>query len=795
MLISLNWLKEYVDVPWEPEELADRLTMAGLEVEGITYLNPGLDNVLVGQILKIEPHPDADSLRVCKVDVGEGDPVQIVCGAPNAAAGQVVAVALPGAVLPGGFVIESREIRGVASSGMICSEKELGIGADESGILVLPEEAEVGSGLAEALHLDDVVLDISIYANRPDCMSVLGIAREVAALTGGAVRYPELHYPTTAEDIADYTSVQVLDTHHCPRYTALMMKSISIGQSPLWMQARLRAAGMRPISNVVDITNYVMLELGQPLHAFDYAKLAEGRIEVRLARSGEKITTLDGEERELAEDMLMICDGAGPVCVAGVMGGANSEVTDATKHIVLESANFNAVSVRRTSKRLGIPSESAARFEKGIDPSGTIIAAKRAAHLLAAYAGAHVLAGVIDEDASQRTTRTIAFRPARAYRLLGVEIPAEEMEKIFSALEFAVEKGEDEWLVTVPSHRRDIELEADLVEEVARIWGYDKVPTTVPYGVTMVGGQSPSLKLADQLREKLVGCGLHEALTYSFIPPESNARLNAENAVGMMRIANPISEELSCMRTSILPGLLMAVSTNSVRQQSRVALFEIGPVYLPKEDDGLDQPEEPRRLGIALYGQRHERSWAVPNEQFDFYDLKGMLEVLLEGDGFTWTSGHSPSFHPFRQGEVLLHGKPVAVYGEVHPEVARNFRISGRVYAAEVDLELLAEHDPGLARYQEISRFPRIDRDLAVLIAREQPVAELLQAISEEGGEFLQEAAVFDVYQGKQVPEDKKSVAFSLKFQANRTLKEDEVNAIIERIVASLRTRFGAEIR
>jgi phenylalanyl-tRNA synthetase beta chain len=376
-----------------------------------------------------------------------------------------------------------------------------------------------------------------------------------------------------------------------------------------------------------------------------------------------------------------------------------------------------------------------------------------------------------------------------------VEIPAEEMEKIFSALEFAVEKGEDEWLVTVPSHRRDIELEADLVEEVARIWGYDKVPTTVPYGVTMVGGQSPSLKLADQLREKLVGCGLHEALTYSFIPPESNARLNAENAVGMMRIANPISEELSCMRTSILPGLLMAVSTNSVRQQSRVALFEIGPVYLPKEDDGLDQPEEPRRLGIALYGQRHERSWAVPNEQFDFYDLKGMLEVLLEGDGFTWTSGHSPSFHPFRQGEVLLHGKPVAVYGEVHPEVARNFRISGRVYAAEVDLELLAEQDPGLARYQEISRFPRIDRDLAVLIAREQPVAELLQAISEEGGEFLQEAAVFDVYQGKQVPEDKKSVAFSLKFQANRTLKEDEVNAIIERIVASLRTRFGAEIR
>lgn len=795
MLVSLNWLKDYVDIPWGPEELADRLTMAGLEVEGITYLDPGLDEVKTGRILKLEPHPDADSLKVCQVDVGAGQPLQIVCGAPNAATGQVVAVALPGAVLPGGFAIAAREIRGVASYGMICSEKELGIGDDASGILVLPDETEIGAALAEVLFLDDVVLDVSIYANRPDCMSVLGIAREIAALTGSKVRHPALDYPTVQKHISDYTSVRVLDTHHCPRYTALMVKDVKLGQSPLWMQARLRAAGMRPINNVVDVTNYVMLELGQPLHAFDYAKLTEGRIEVRLARPGEVLVTLDGQERRLSEDMLIICDGAGPVCVAGVMGGANSEVTAETKDIVLESANFNAVSVRRTSKKLGIPSESAARFEKGIDPAGTVTAAKRAAHLLVKYAGAEVLEGIIDEDTSQRRPQVVAFQPARACRLLGVEIPEADVERILTSLEFHVEKGDGEWRVTVPSHRRDIELEADLVEEVARIWGYDKIPTTVPSGETMVGGQSPSLQLADELREKLVGFGLQEALTYSFIPPDSNARLKADTAVEMMRIANPISEELACMRTSLLPGLLMAVSTNSVRQQSRVALFEIGSVYLPKGSSTVDQPEELRRLGIVLYGQRYERSWALPHAEFDFYDLKGIMEVLLEGEGFAWTAGSSSTFHPFRQVQVSLQGKPVAVFGEIHPEVARNFRITGRVYAAEVDLELLMEHARGVIRYQEISRFPRVDRDLALLVKREQPVADLLRAINLEGGELLHEVAVFDVYQGPQVPEDKKSVAFSLKFQGNRTLKEEEVNEIMDRIVASLRNRFGAEIR
>ncbi|MGI6147861.1 MAG: phenylalanine--tRNA ligase subunit beta [Firmicutes bacterium] len=795
MLVSLNWLRDYVDIPWAPEELADRLTMAGLEVEGITYLNPGLDNVRVGRILHAAPHPNGEELYVCNVDVGDGEALQIVCGAPNTAAGQIVAVALPGAVLPGGFTIESREIRGVVSHGMICSEKELGIGEDESGILVLPEEAEVGRDLAKALFLDDVVLDISIYANRPDCMSMLGIAREVAALTGGKLRYPDLDYAAIPARAADHLRVEVLDTKYCPRYTALMVQRVKVGQSPLWMHARLRAAGMRPINNVVDITNYVMLELGQPLHAFDYAKLAEGRIEVRLARSGERLVTLDGQERELSEEMLMICDGAGPVCIAGVMGGSNSEVTDATKTIVLESANFNPVSVRRTSKRLGIASESAARFEKGIDPTGTLTAAQRAAHLMAKYAEAEVLEGVLDVDAANRTPKVIPFQPARAYRLLGTEIPESEMEKIFSALDFTIHKGENAWFVTVPSHRRDIELEADLVEEVARIWGYDKIPTTVPFGVTMVGGQSRAEQLADKLRAKLVGFGIQEALTYSFISPDSNARLQVDTPVEMMRIANPISEELACMRTSLLPGLLTAVSTNSGRQQSRVALFEIGAVYLPESGDLLAQPREPRRLGIVLYGQRHDRNWAVPSAEYDFYDVKGILESLLVGEDLVWTKGQSPTFHPFRQGEVSSGGRRAAVYGEIHPNVARNFRISGRVYAAEVDLEVLLEHDTGLASYREISRYPRIDRDLAILVDRERPAADILEAIKHQGGELLQEAAVFDVYQGKQVPEGKKSVAFSLQFQANRTLKEAEVNEIMERIIASLRERFGAEIR
>lgn len=796
MLVSYNWLKEYIDIPWSPEALADRLTMAGLEVEGITSLNPGLDNVRVGRVLEVKPHPNADKLSVCQVDVGEEQPRQIVCGAPNVAEGQTVAVALPGAVLPGGFEIGIRKVRGTESAGMICSEVELGIGTDHDGIMVLPDTLQVGSDLAEALHLNDTILDISIYANRPDCMSIIGIAREVAALTGGQIRYPNHEYEAIPEQLTDYTDVEVLNPELCPRYTALMIKDVKLGESPLWMQARLRAAGMRPINNVVDITNYVMLEMGQPLHAFDYTKLAGGRIVVRTAQAGEVLITLDGEQRDLTEDMLMICDAEKPVCVAGVMGGENSEVTDSTSTILLESANFNAVSVRRTSKTLGISSESAARFEKGIDPSGTLMAAQRAAYLLAKYASGKVLSGVIDRDTVDHSSRTVSYHPANACRLLGTDIPEEEMEKTLISLEFTVDKQGDEWQVTIPPHRRDIELEADLVEEVARIWGYDKIPTTTPYGVTMVGGQGSMMQLEDDLRAQLVGFGLNEALTYSFIPGDSNERLLAEHNTEMLRIANPISEDLAYMRTSILPGLLMAVSTNAARQQDRVALFEVGAVYLADQIDPPTQPKEARRLGIVLYGDRSERSWAVPHTDFDFYDIKGILEALLPKTGLEWTKGKSSSFHPFRQGAVILGGRTLAVYGEIHPTVARNFRISGsRVYAAEVDLDVLLEHQQDRIRYKEISRFPRIDRDLAVLVDREQPVAQLLELIAETGGELLRDVRVFDVYQGEPVPEDKKSVAFSLQFQGQRTLQEKEINDIMEVIVTRLRQTVGAEVR
>lgn len=796
MLVSYNWLKEYVDIPWSPEELADRLTMAGLEVEGVTSLNPGLDNVVVGRVLEVVLHPNADKLNVCQVDVGEGQPRQIVCGAPNVSQGQTVAVALPGAVLPGGFEIGSREVRGVSSAGMICSEAELGIGTDHDGIMVLPDTLQVGEALADALYLNDTVLDISIYANRPDCMSVIGIAREVAALAGGQIRYPALEYEAIEESLTDHTDVEVLKPELCPRYTALMIKDIRLGESPLWMQARLRAAGMRPINNVVDITNYVMLEMGQPLHAFDYTRLAGGRIVVRTAQAGEILVTLDGEERVLSEDMLMICDAEKPVCVAGVMGGENSEVTDSTNTIVLESANFNAVSVRRTSKALGISSESAARFEKGIDPSGTLMAAKRAAYLLAEYASGKVLSGIIDRDTVDHAPRTVAYHPVKACELLGTDIPEEDMERTLVSLEFAIEKQDAVWQVTIPPHRRDIELEADLVEEVARIWGYDRIPTTTPYGTTMVGGQSRMMQLEDDLRAQLVGFGLQEALTYSFIPGDSNERLLAEENVEMLRIANPISEDLAYMRTSLLPGLLMAVSTNAARQQSRAALFEVGAVYLAGQVDPPTQPKEARHLGIVLYGDRSERNWAVPHAEFDFFDIKGILEAVLPTSGLEWTKGANPTFHPFRQGRITLGGKPLAVFGEIHPTVARNFRIGGsRVYAAEVDLEVLLAHQKQQIRYKEISRFPRVDRDLAVLIGREQPVAQLVELITKAGGDLLQDVRVFDVYQGKPVPEDKKSVAFSLQFQGQRTLQEKEINDIMEQIITRLKEAVGAEIR
>ena len=794
MLVSYNWLQDYVQIPWEPEELARRLTMAGLEVEGLTPFALDLPRVYIGLVKTAAKHPSADTLQVCSVDVGEQGMHSIVCGAPNVAPGQTVAVALEGANLPGGLEIKPTEIRGVLSHGMICSQSELGIGDDHEGIWVLPEGLKPGVPLVEALDLDDVILDVSIYANRPDCMSMIGIAREVAALTGGELRIPSIDYTELDIPISKKTSVTVEDAALCPRYTAALLGEVELRESPLWMQLRLKAAGMRPINNVVDITNYVMLETGQPMHAFDYERLAEGRLVIRTAKPGEEIETLDAVKRKLTSEMLVICDGKKPQCIAGVMGGLSSEVTQKTNTIVLETANFAPVSVRRTSRALGLSSESAARFEKGIDPSGTMFASQRALHLLQNLAQASVYAGHLDIDASSREATEIHLPLTEIERLLGVAAPEQTCRQILEALGFKVQEAAPGHLqVTVPSHRTDVKIAADLVEEVVRIWGLENVPSTLPADTSTSGGQSRRLNAADHLRQVLVGAGLQEALSYSFGRIDNNDRLLRFDQP-MITLQNPFSEDLAALRHSLLPGLLTAISLNASRQQTRVALFEIGANYVGKVPLA-EQPLEEMQLCLALWGHRNPINWGLAEENYDFYDLKGILELLLPSEELVWGTGSNATYHPGRQGSIRYQVNEAVVYGEVHPAVLRNFKVPGRVYAAEIQLEKILDLFITTPMFRNLPKFPAVDRDLAFVVDSGQEVGALIEHLKELGGELLKEVTLFDVYEGKPIPADKKSVAFSLRFQGDRTLTDEEIAPVLEHCISGLGAKFGAEIR
>ena len=794
MLVSYKWLQDYVAIPWEPEVLAHRLTMAGLEVEGLTPLAPDLPRVYIGFVLESVKHPGADSLKVCSVDVGDQGIFSIVCGAPNVAAGQTVAVALKGARLPGGLEIKHAEIRGVASEGMICSQSELGISDDHEGIWVLPAELRPGLLLTQALGLDDVILDVSVYANRPDCMSVIGVAREVAALTGGELKMPPADYTELDRPITERTRVTVEDKERCPRYTAALLEGITLAESPLWMQLRLRGAGMRPINNVVDITNYVMLETGQPLHAFDFDQLDEGRLVIRTAKSGEQMETLDGVKRDLTSEMLLICDAHSPKCIAGVMGGLDSEVTEQTTTVLLETANFSSLNIRRTSRALGLGSESSARFEKGIDPGGTVFASARAIHLMQHYAGAKAYGGHIDIDSTPQERTVIELPLDQVERILGVSVPEAASREILTRLEFEVQDlGPELWKVTVPSHRTDVKIAADLLEEIVRIWGLENLPSTLPADTSSSGGQSRRLQVADHLRQVLVGAGLQEAISYSFGRSDNNDRLLRVNQP-MIMIQNPISEDMVALRHSLLPGLLTAVGLNANRQQTRVALFEIGANYVgpvPLKE----QPREEMQLALALWGRQYPLNWGVPEADYDFYDLKGILELFVPTRDLIWEQGTDPTFHPGRQGHILYEGREVAVYGEVHPAVLRNFKIPGRVLAAEIALEAILDLFGATPYFRNLPKYPEVDRDLAVVVHKDQAVGDIMEHLHELGGELLQEVRLFDVYAGKPIPEDKKSVAFSLRFQGERTLTDEEINPIMERCVEGLRAKFGAQIR
>lgn len=790
MLVAYRWLQEYTEVPWGPEELAERLTMLGLEVSSVRRPFPPIPNVVVGRITAVEPHPGSERLRVCTVDVGSRS-IRAVTGAPNVRTGMTVPVALPGARLgQNGTEIRVAEIAGVASEGMLCSERELGIGDDASGIMALPDDVPVGEGVVEALGLDDAVLEIKVYPNRPDCQSVVGIAREVAALTRGTVRLPDAAHARGSKERPFEVRVEAPDL--CSRFCAQVVEGVKIAPSPAWLQRYLRLCGMRPINNVVDVTNFVMLELGQPLHAYDLKRLAGPLLVARRAKPGEVVRTLDGVDRTLTEEMLVIADAAKAVGIAGVMGGEATEVTADTADIVLEAANFHAASVRRTSRTLGLQTEASLRFEKGLDPHLPAQAIARAASLIAELAHGKPSASVTDVHGELPAERLITVRPERVNRVLGTQISAADMKWMLRALHFSVEVTDTDRLqVRVPTYRSDVTREIDLIEEIARLYGYDNIAPTLPKGAGSRGGQSTAMEQLDALRRRLVSAGLSEAITYSFMSPQSLRHLGLPDDAPESRaipILNPISEEMSTLRTTLIPNMLELLSRNLRRQVQSVYVFEIGAVFRTERLPLQAQPDERPTLAIGLTGEAPSRGWGDPARPVDFFDLKGLVEAALDVLGVEGKVApfQHPAFHPGRCAAVFVGGERVGVLGEVHPEVLARFEIEQRAYVAELDLRPLL----GRVRtpvFKPIPRYPALRRDLALLAPEHVPAEQIARILLEEGAPLLTKLELFDVYVGAQVPAGYRSLAYALEWQApDRTLTEQEIGAVQERILNKL---------
>ncbi len=800
MRVSLQWLAEYVDLELDAWELAELLTASGTAVESVEKVAGEWRGVVVGRVLEASPHPSADRLTLCKVDVG-GEVRDIVCGAPNVAAGILAPVALPGARLPDGTVIGEASIRGVTSQGMLLSEKELGVSEEAEGIMILEEGAREGMDLGEALAAEDTVLVLEITPNRPDCLCMLGVAREVAALTGKELRRPSFSIAETGDPAEGEVRVEILDGDLCSRYVARLIDGVSIGPSPWWMRKRLRGAGVRPINNVVDVTNYVMLELGQPLHAFDYHLLEGGHIIVRRASPTDALTTLDGVQRGLSPDDLLICDSSGPVALAGVMGGENTEVSPGTVKVLLESAHFDPASIMRTSRRHDIASEASYRFERGVDPGGCRYAADRAAFLMQELAGGAVRPGAVDAVAREIEPLRLRMRVGRSGRLIGIPLSQHEAVGILRSLGMgAVAVSEDEVEVEVPTFRPDLEREIDLVEEVARLYGYERVPSTLPRTASNVGQLTFAQRMRRELARVLVGAGLHEAITVSFIPSSWLDVLDREREClpsEVLRLRNPLSEEASIMRPSLLPGLLEALRFNLNRRIMDVHLFELGRVFLPREGEKL--PGEPLRLACAITGRWVPKQWDRQPEEADFFTLKGIWELLacsLHVEGWSLRRATFPFLHPPRSCALMLNGEAAGYMGMVHPRVAQHLEIPAQTAVMEVDVEPLLQAVRAVPEYREIPRFPAVQMDLAVVVGDEVDAGAVEAVIREAGGELLREVRLFDLYRGEQLMQGEKSLAYNLVFYAlDRTLRDEEAQDIWREIVRSLGERLGARLR
>ena len=805
MNASLNWLKAYVpDLDVTDREFTDAMTLSGTKVEGHTRLDKNLEKIVIGQIMEIKPHPDADKLVVCQVDIGS-ETLQIVTGAKNMKEGDKVAVVTDGGKVAGGhdggplpedgIAIKAGKLRGVESYGMMCAIEEMGQDAHlfprapEDGIYIFEEDAEIGADAIEALGLHDSVFEFEVTSNRVDCYSILGIAREAAATFDKKFIPPVVELHETDEKASDYISVEVVDKDLCPRYCGRVCTDITIAESPKWMQERLRAAGIRPISNLVDITNYVMLEYGQPMHAFDLSTVAGNKIIVKRAADGDKFITLDGQERTLDHDVLMICDAEKEIGIAGIMGGENSMITDSVKTVLFEAATFNGPNIRKSAKRIGLRTDSSSFFEKGLDPANAEAAVNRACQLVEELNCGKVTQGIVEDSMPLKTPVKIPFTPERINAFLGTDIPADDMLAIFEKLELVYDKATNE--VTVPTFRQDVLQMADLAEEVARFYGYDKIPTTLPRASATTGKKTFQMEIEDRARAAAFDCGFSEGYCYSFESPKVfDALMYDENAPERkaIRIANPLGEDFSIMRTVPVNGILTSLATNYNRRNKNAALFEIGNIYLAKELPLTDLPDERKQLTLGFYGDG------------DFYTMKGAVETFLESIGmdhdlsFTPDAG-IPFLHPGRQACVSFKDDALGYLGEVHPEVCDNYEIGTRAYLAVIDIPALLAHASFDHIYQGIARFPAVPRDISMVVPRDVLAGQIEAMIRQRGGKILEALSLFDVYEGEQIKEGYKSMAYTLTFRdKERTLKDEDVSGAMKKILNGLES-LGIELR
>lgn len=795
MKLPMSWLSDYTDIEGiSPKEYADKLTMTGSKVEGVEYLGAELDKVVAGKVLSCEMHPDSDHLHVCMVDVGEGEPLQIVCGAPNVAEGQMVPVALNGAVLPGGVKIKKGKLRGVVSNGMICSHEEMGISESllgyepEYGILVLPDDVKPGTDVKDLYGLNENVVEFEITSNRPDCFSIIGLARETAVSFKKSFKIPEVTFHETLDKITDKLSIDVQDKDKCLRYTSRMIKNVKIGPSPKWMRERLEACGIRSINNMVDITNYVLLEYGQPMHAFDLRHLEGGKIIVRRANDGEIIKTLDEQDRKLTSDDLVICDAVKPVAIAGVMGGFNSEIKPDTTEVAFESATFDAASVRLTAQRVGLRTEASSRYEKGLDYNNTVPAIERACQLVEELGCGEVVGGAIDVIGNVKDAQPIMFRPEKINAFLGTDISTDEMVEILTSLEVKIDM--ENMMLTPPSFRPDLVAEADIAEEIARFHGYDIIPTTLLSGESVIGMKNKEQKVEDKINEVLTAQGMSEIYTYTFVSPSIFDKLNipAESPLrNTVKITNPLGEDTSVMRTTTIASMMEVLARNYNYRTTSAKMFETAKIFIPTEAGKL--PEEPVIITLGMYG-----------ENADFFTIKGVCEVLFEQlhiDGVSYIAvTDNPTYHPGRCAEIKVGNKILGTIGEIHPSVSRKFGIDTECYVGELNLENILATMNDDVKYHHLPKYPAVTRDFSILLDKITPVAEIEAVIRKAAGKLLDKLELSDVYEGHQIPEGKKSVMYKAAFRADdRSLTGEEADNLHDKIVKKLENALGAQLR